>query len=303
MKVLMSGATGLIGTALTHALESRGDEVISLTRPRSTAQLPTSVAWDPEHGSLNVEQLDALGPFGAIVHLAGAGIADKRWSTTRKAEILESRVASTALLAETATRLSTAPRSFISGSAIGYYGSQGDTELDESSPQGTGFLADVCAAWEAAAQRVQDANIRTVLVRTGIVLSTKGGALAKQLPLFKAGLGGKLSSGSQWLSWISIDDEVAALLALIDHDSFEGPVNLTAPHPVTNATFTKTLGKVLGRPTLLSVPAPALKGALGGELVEEALLASQRVLPRKLLQSDFRFGTEDLETALRNLLA
>ena len=303
MRVLISGASGLIGTALSAALDARGDEVIRLVRPSSTVGSPTTVSWDPLVDTLDRRRLTELGPIDAVVHLAGAGIADKRWSTARKAEILGSRTASTELVVRSICELEVAPAVLVSGSAIGYYGSRGDEVLTEASSCGHGFLAEVCAAWEAAAAPAAAAGIRTVLARTGIVLSPAGGALAKQLPLFKAGVGGRLSSGSQWLSWITLDDEVAALMAAIDDPSLVGAINLTSPNPVTNATFTKALGRALHRPAGLVVPAAALKLALGAELVNEALLASQRVQPAALLDAGFEFHDPDLDGALARLLS
>ena len=303
MRVLISGASGLIGTALSAALDARGDEVIRLVRPSSTAGSPTSVSWDPVAGTLDQHHLEDQGPIDAVVHLAGAGIADRRWSAARKAEILASRTTSTELVVRAICELAAAPAVLVSGSAIGYYGSRGDEILTEASSCGNGFLAMVCAAWEAATAPAAAAGIRTVLARTGIVLSPAGGALAKQLPLFRAGVGGRLSSGSQWFSWITLDDEVAALVAAIDDPSLFGPVNLTSPNPVTNAIFTKALGRALHRPAGLAVPAAALKLALGAELVDEALLASQRVQPAALDAAGFEFRDPDLDTALARLLS
>ena len=302
MRILISGASGLIGTALQEQLVRRGDDVVTLVRPSTHPAQTTHVAWDPSVSFIDGDALEREGPFDAVVHLAGAGIADKRWTSARKAEILSSRTNSTELLASALCELSTRPEVFVSGSAIGIYGSRGDELLDEASTSGEGFLADVCRSWEAAASPAVDAGIRCAFARTGIVLATSGGALAKQLPLFRLGLGGQLSSGRQWLSWISLDDEIRALLALIDSRSYSGPVNLTAPEPVTNAQFTKELGHALNRPSLFRVPAPALKLALGGELVDEALLASQRVLPRVLLEQSFAFAHPTLSGAFAALV-
>ena len=303
MNVLLTGSSGLIGTALRQALEARGDRVVRLIRP-SSGQVPgDAVAWDPSTGFLDHDGLAAVGKIDAVVHLAGAGIADRRWSDVRKREILTSRTASTELLVEGLARLSERPEVLVSGSAIGIYGSRGEEPLTETSVRGTGFLADVCEAWEAAGMAAEALGIRTVLARTGIVLSTRGGALAKQLPLFKMGLGGKLGSGSQWLSWISLDDEVAGLLAAIENPKFQGPLNLTAPTPVTNVVFTKALGAALHRPTFLATPGAALKAILGAELVEEALLASQRVLPTSLEAEGFTFQDSSIGPALSRLLS
>lgn len=302
MRIIVSGATGLIGKPVVDALVQRGDEVVALSRTASTNGPVTTIQWDPMAGLLPVDQLDALGPIDGVIHLAGAGIGDKRWTTARKREILESRVAGTTLLAEACAALSTKPTSFVSGSAIGYYGSRGDEVLTERSAHGTGFLADVCVAWEQAAAPAIDAGIRTTFARTGVVLTPEGGALAKQLPLFKFGIGGKLAKGSQWLSWISLRDEVSALLALLDDDRFEGPVNLVAPGPVTNAAFTEALAHQVHRPAFFTVPSFALRTALGAELADEALLASARIVPEVLGGQGFSFQDPELSGALANLL-
>ena len=302
MKVMISGATGLIGSALSAALVERGDEVVTLVRPDGRAATGTTVSWSPSERSINMAALNDLGAIDAVVHLAGAGIADKRWTEERKAEIRDSRVDGTATLATAAAEMTTKPSVFVCGSAIGWYGSRGDEILDERSTAGDGFLAEVCVAWEDAAQPAVDAGIRTVMARTGIVLSADGGALAKQLPLFRAGVGGRLGPGSQWTSWISLVDEVRALLALIDDPGFSGPVNLTAPEPVRNVDFTKALGRAVHRPTLLPVPPLALKVALGSELVDEALLASQRVLPAELEARGFAFSHRTVDEAFASIL-
>ena len=302
MRILISGGSGLIGTALRAALADRGDHVISLVRPTSEHHGATDVAWDPRNGTIDAAQLSEQGSIDAVVHLAGAGIADKRWSAERRAEILNSRVRSTSLLATAIADLATPPAVFVSGSAIGIYGDRGDEILTEDSSPGEGFLAEVCQQWEEAAAPAVAAGIRTTYARTGIVLSTAGGALKKQLPLFRAGLGGPLASGTQWFSWIGIVDEVAALIAMIDDASLVGPVNLTAPAPVTNAAFTTGLGRALHRPAVLRVPRFALQAALGAELTSEALLASQRVLPSRLEASSFTFASPDLPEALRSIL-
>jgi len=302
MRILVSGATGLIGRALCAALDARGDAVVTLVRPGTRPLAGTTVSWNPTERSINMAELEGLGTIDAVVHLAGAGIADKRWTAARKAEIRDSRIDGTSTLASAVATLTTKPRVFVSGSAIGWYGSRGDEVLDEGSTAGDGFLAEVCAAWEDAATASSEAGIRTVLARTGIVLSTSGGALAKQLPLFRAGIGGRLGPGSQWTSWISIEDEVRALLALIDDERYEGPVDLVAPAPVRNAELTKALARALHRPSVLPVPAAALKVALGAELVDEALLASQRVVPTVLLAHGFAFAHPDIDGALAALL-
>ena len=303
MRVLLSGTSGLIGTALKSALSARGDECISLVRPSSSPTQDRSLPWDPSIRWIDTDALADLGPVDAVVNLAGAGIADKRWSAPRKDEILSSRLRSTSTLVDALSAMASPPAVLVSASAIGFYGDHGDTAIDESTARGEGFLAEVCDRWEEAARPVTAHGIRLVVARTGIVLSPLGGALAKQLPLFKAGVGGRLSSGKQWMSWISLDDEIAALLWTLDHDTLSGPVNLVAPHPVTNRDFTQALADVLHRPAVMAVPAPALKLALGADLVEEALLSSARVMPRALLASGFAFTTAELDVALRSLLA
>lgn len=294
MRIIVSGATGLIGTALQVRLRATGHEVVRLVR-RDPA--PGDILWNPAAGELSP---GALSGADAVVHLAGAGIGDRRWTTAYRREILESRVRSTALLAEAIASTSDGPRVMLSGSAIGYYGATGDELLDESSPQGSGFLADVCRQWEAAASPAS-ARARVAFLRTGIVLSPEGGALRKLLPLFRLGAGGRFGNGRQWQSWISIHDEVGAIVHLLAADR-DGPVNLTAPDPVTNAEFTRVLAKVVRRPALIPVPriGPAL--LLGGDLADALLYTGQRVVPRVLEQSGYRFEHPTLEGALRSLL-
>jgi uncharacterized protein (TIGR01777 family) len=297
MRVAITGATGLIGSALTPHLESLGHDVIRIVRRDPQG---TDVVWSPAEGRLDPRALDGV---DAVVHLAGAGIGDQRWTDDYKRELRESRTRGTTLIAEAIAAADDGPKVLLSGSAIGIYGARGDTELDETSPPGDGFLADLCVEWEAATAAAEAADVRVVHLRTGIVLSTKGGALKKQLPLFKAGLGGKMGEGTQYQSWIHIDDEVAAITHLLDTDT-TGPVNLTAPAPVTNAEFTSTLGKVLGRPTFLPIPRFGPKLLLGAELADNLLFTGQRVLPGVLAADPgFTFRYPDLESALRALLA
>jgi len=298
MRALVTGSHGLIGSALVRALEQDHHEVVRLVRG---APSPGSAEarWDPAAGQLD---LAGVGKIDAVVHLAGEGIAEKRWTGDQKERILASRVDSTTLLAKGLADADHRPSVLVSGSAIGFYGDGGDSELDETSPPGSGFLADLCRKWEAATAPAETAGVRVVHIRTGIVLSPDGGALKKQLPLFKVGMGGKLGSGRQYQSWISIDDEVGGILHALQTESLAGPVNLTAPHPVTNLEFTKTLGLVLGRPTVVAAPKFALSAALGHQLVEEVLLTGQRVLPAKLLASGYSFRYPELEPALRAIL-
>jgi len=297
MEVLVSGASGLIGTALIEGLEARGHAVRRLVR--HSPQSPGDVRWDPKRGSIDAAALDGV---DAAVHLSGAGIGDHRWTPAYRLEIRDSRVASTALLARTLAGLSRPPRVLLSGSAVGIYGDRGDEELTEASSVGTGFLAEVCQEWEAATAPAADAGVRVAHLRSGVVLSTRGGALKKQLPLFKAFLGGRFGKGAQWQSWISVVDEVGAICHLLDVD-VHGPVNLTAPEPVTNASFARTLGTVLHRPAFLPIPrfGPAL--VLGKELATTLLFESQRVLPAALTGSGYRFEQPMLEGALRELIA
>ncbi|MEZ5143544.1 MAG: TIGR01777 family oxidoreductase [Acidimicrobiales bacterium] len=297
MDIAITGASGLIGTALAASLRADGHRVVPVVR-RLVADGERAVRWDPSAGTIDAAALEGV---DAVVHLAGAGIGDKRWTPERKQEILQSRSRGTAVLAEALAGLERKPAVLVSGSAIGYYGDRGDEVLTEASGPGDIFLSEVCVAWEAATGMAVEAGIRVPIVRTGIVLSADGGALAKTLPLFKAGLGGRMGSGTQWWSWISIDDEVAAIRWLLDHD-VAGPVNLTAPAPVTNAEFTKVLGRVLGRPTVLPVPRFGPKLLLGGELAEQLLFASQRVQPTVLEDHGFTFAHRDLESALRAVL-
>lgn len=296
MDIAITGASGLIGVPLADSLTAQGHRVLRLVR--RTASGSDEISWDPAAGTIDAAGLEGL---DAVVHLAGAGIGDKRWSDARKKLIYDSRIDGTTLLAETLAGLDNKPAALVSGSAIGFYGDRGEAELTEAAPVGTGYLADLTADWEAAAQPAIDAGIRTTFARTGIVLTPKGGSLKPQLPLFKLGLGGRFGPGTQYLPWISLNDEVAALEHLITSD-MSGPVNLTAPNPVTNEVFTKTLGKVLGRPTILPVPLFGPKLLFGSEFVEEAILSSARVLPAALQADGFTFDDPDLEGALRSML-
>jgi uncharacterized protein len=297
MDIAVTGATGLIGSTLVEALAADGHRPVSLVR-RSPRPGEDAITWDPAAGTIDADSLEGI---DAVVHLAGEGIAEKRWNDAQKARILNSRVDGTTLLATTLAGLDRPPAVLLSGSAIGYYGDRGDETLTETSAPGDIFLAEVCKAWEAATATAEAAGIRVAHLRTGIVLDANGGALAKTLPLFKLGLGGRLGPGTQWWSWISADDEVGAIRFLLDAD-VSGPVNLTAPEPVTNAEFTKVLGQVLGRPTLLPVPAFGPKILLGSELAEQLLFTSARVLPTTLIDAGYTFVTPDLESGLRKVL-
>ncbi len=296
MKIVISGASGLIGTQLVAKLSTSGHEVVRLVRRSPKAG---EIQWNPKSGSLDASALEGV---DAVIHLSGAGIGDKRWSDGYRKEILDSRTDTTALLAKTIASLSRKPSVFLSGSAIGIYGARNDEQLTEVSTHGTGFLAEVCEQWEAAAKPAVDAGVRTVYLRTGIVLSPKGGALKKLLPLFKLGVGGKFGNGKQWQSWISIDDEIGAIEYLLT-SNVSGAVNLTAPNPVTNAEFTKVLASVLKRPAIVPVPTFAPKILLGGELADALLFTGQRVIPAALNASGYSFKHTTLESALRSLLS
>ena len=296
MKVVVTGASGLIGSALVRALLARGDDVTRLVR---RAPATGEARWDPDTGQIEAAALEG---HDAVVHLAGVGIGDHRWTEEHKRAVLESRVKGTTLLAETLAALSDKPAVLASGSAIGYYGLRSDEVLTEDSPPGTGFLAEICKPWEAATAPAEDAGVRVVHLRTGIVLSPDGGALKQSLLPFKLGLGGRIGTGKQWWSWIAIDDEVGAIVHLIGEGTETGPVNLTAPNPVANEEFTRTLNGVLRRPTLLPTPTFALKALFGSEAVEEMFLGGQRVMPARLQAGGYGFRHPELEGALRQLL-
>ena len=297
MKVLVTGSSGLIGRELVAELTRQDHQVTRLVR--RPAQVGEA-SWDPAAGTIEAEKLES---HDAVVHLAGAGIGDHRWSDEHKRAVLDSRVQGTGLLARTLAGLSQPPTVLASGSAVGFYGYESDRPVTESDPCGRGFLADVVGAWEEAAAPAAEAGIRVVNLRTGVVLTAKGGALKKQLLPFKLGVGGRLGDGHQWLSWVSLDDEVAAVIHLLVTDTVHGPVNLTSPEPVTNAEFTATLARVLKRPAFMPVPTPALQALFGKEMTKEMLLGGQRVLPAALEASGFSFRHPRLEDALRHALA
>lgn len=291
MDILISGASGLIGSALVPVLRSEGHSVRTLVRraPRADGE----IRWQPDAGVLDPADLAGL---DAVVNLAGAGIGDHRWTPAYKRTVLDSRTLSTELLSRTLAALTTPPAVLLSGSAVGFYGDTGDREVDESSPRGGGFLADVCVAWEAATAAASEAGIRVCHLRTAIVVSGAGGAFARLTPLYKAGLGGRLGSGRQYQSWISRTDEVAAIRFLLD-SPLSGPVNLSAPNPRRQGDVAAALGRVLHRPALLPTPGLALRVALG-PFADEGILAGQRVLPRALSAAGFTFRYEQLEAAL-----
>jgi uncharacterized protein (TIGR01777 family) len=294
-RLLISGASGLLGSVLVPTLQARGFTVTRLVRRTPAAD--DQIHWIPSR-SIDPESVSG---FDAVIHLAGESVAT-RWSEARKAKIRESRVTSTRLLAQALARASKPPAVLITASAIGFYGNRADEILNETSAPGSGFLAGVCREWEAANQPALDAGIRTVQLRTGVVLSSKGGALKKMLPPFRMGLGGILGSGRQWMSWIHIQDWVGAVLHILKDDLVQGPVNMVGLRPVTNAEFTTTLASQLHRPAIFPVPAFAAK-LLFGQMAEEVLLCSQRVEPARLVNSGYHFQFSDLAKALENCLA
>jgi uncharacterized protein (TIGR01777 family) len=295
MRIAVTGSTGLIGTALRRSLLADGHQVVRLVRRPSRSE--DEVSWDPRR-----QYVATAGLVGcdAVVHLAGAGIGSHRWTDSYKREIRDSRVLGTSAIAEAIASLATPPRVFVSGSAIGFYGDTGGREVDESAPPGDGFLADVCVRWEEAAAAAEAAGIRTVFARTGLVVAREGGAWERLFPLFRLGLGGRLGDGRQYWSFIALHDHIAALRHIIATEELSGPVNLTAPNPVTNREVTRVMGRVLHRPALLPAPAPALRLVLG-ELSTD-VLGSQRVLPRRLLDSGFSFAFPHIEQAVRAAL-
>jgi uncharacterized protein (TIGR01777 family) len=298
MKILVSGSTGLVGGRLVAALRQAGHHVVRLVRDR--AQLGQDAAyWNPQSGEIDRA---ALAGCDSAVNLAGESIAAGRWSETRKKSIRASRVDATSTIAKALAALDPKPRVLVNASAVGYYGQRGDEVLDESSASGQGdFLSGVCRDWEAATEPASSAGIRVVLARFGVILSGKGGALAKMLLPFKLGLGGPIGDGRQYMSWIAIDDVVRAIEHALGNDALAGPVNVVAPEPVTNYDYTKSLGRVLKRPTVFPMPAFVARLAFG-QMGEELLLGSQRVVPTRLLGAGYTFKFQELETALRHVL-
>jgi len=299
MNVLVSGATGLIGTALTSELTDGGHRVLQLSRSQPSSE--DTIRWDPDRGSLDASRLEGI---DAVVHLAGeiifSGPTD-RWTTEKKRRIMESRKKGTRLLAETIAGLPEPPKVMVSASGINYYGDHGNELLTEEATMGSDFLAEVCREWEAAADPAREAGIRVAHTRFGIVLSPKGGALGNTLPIFKLGLGGKIGNGRQYWSWVALDDVVGAITHCLTNEDLSGPVNVGSPNPLTNAEYTKILGKVLNRPTVFPVPAPATR-LMFGEVADALLLASQRMEPAKLKETGYEFRYPELEGALRHLL-
>ncbi|WP_333770276.1 TIGR01777 family oxidoreductase [Streptomyces sp. IBSBF 2435] len=291
MRIAVTGASGLIGSALTTALAADGHDILRLVRraPKSEAE----VRWDPQRRALDP---DALTGCQAVIHLAGAGVGDRRWTDERKKVLYDSRVLGTATIAAAVAAMDTPPGVLLCGTAIGFYGDTGDRWVDEDSPPGTGFLADLVQDWEAAAEPAAAAGVRTAFARTGLVVAKDGGAWGRLFPLFKAGLGGRLGNGRQFWSFIAMHDEIAALRHVLDTPALSGPVNLTAPEPLTNREVTAAMGRVLHRPTLAAVPAPALRLALG-EFAGD-VLGSQRVRPKRLMESGFVYAFPEIDQAI-----
>ncbi|MGW0596745.1 TIGR01777 family oxidoreductase [Streptomyces sp. NPDC002776] len=294
-KIVVAGASGLIGGAVVRSLRADGHEVVRLVRRAARAK--DEVRWDPDAGYVDPA---GLAGCAAVLNFAGAGVGGRRWTDAYKQRIRDSRVRGTATLAEAMAALPEPPRVFVNGSAIGYYGETGDRAVDENAPPGTGFLPEVCVAWEGAAAPAERAGVRTVFVRTGLVVARQGGAWARLFPLFKAGLGGRMGDGSQYWSYVSLHDEVAAIRHLMAADGLSGPFNVTAPEPLTNREITEVMGRVLRRPTLFAVPAPVLRTVLG-EMAGD-VLGSARVVPKRLLESGFSFAFPDAEAAVRAAL-
>lgn len=294
MKILLTGSSGLVGSALRKQLTQEGHTVVPLVRhPAGDGE----IFWNPDAGTLDAKQLTDI---EAVIHLAGESVAGKRWTDLQKERILSSRVRGTELLAKTIAELPIPPHVLLSASATGYYGDTGDNLVTEESPAGEGFLADVCQEWEQSTFAASSAGIRVVRVRIGIVLAENGGALEKMLPPFRMGLGGVIGSGHQWMSWITLADLCGIFRYLLEDDSIYGPVNAVSPYSVTNAAFTQALGKALGRPAVVPVPAFALRLLLG-EMADERLLASSRIEPAVLNQAGYTFLHPDIDSALRTL--
>ena len=301
MRVGVTGSTGFVGTALVDALDRRGDDVVRFVRPSSGEVRGRTVRWDPHGGVVDEDDLAKVGGFDAVVHLAGTGIASHRWSTSYREEVLTSRTLSTSVLVEALTTMTSGVAILVSASAVGYYGSRGDEILDESSNSGQDYVAQVCREWESAARPFERTGASLALVRSGIVMGPHGGVLDRLVPLFRAGLAGSIGSGRQWMSPIGLHDEVAAIMWLIDHQR-AGIFNLVAPEPCTNAQMTKALANALRRPAVLRVPARVLEFALGRELARNTMLASQRVVPRALLESGFSFKSKNVEHIISSAL-
>jgi uncharacterized protein len=297
MRILITGASGLVGTALAKSFADKGHEM--LLASRSEPKRAEDIQWRVEDGFVEPERLEGL---DAVVHLAGESVSGLRWTDEKKKAIRDSRVLGTRSVVDAISRLKTKPKVLVAASAIGFYGERGDDEMTESSAAGTGFLADVAREWEAEARRAEDAGIRTVLLRTGIVLSKDGGALGTMLLPFKLGVGGVVGSGKQWMSWISLDDHIAVINYVIENENIRGAVNSVSPNPVTNADFTKAMGEVLYRPTFIPLPEFAVSMALG-EMGDALLLTRTKVLPKRLEDAGFEFKYAELKSALDHALS
>lgn len=297
MKILIGGSSGLVGTALIKSLETQGHEIFRLVRHAPNSR--TEVEWSPDRYSIALARIEG---FDAVVNLAGESIAEGRWTDEKKRKIRESRVKGTKLLGDALANLTTPPKTFISASATGYYGNRGDELLTEESAPGDNFLADVCVEWERATALATEKGIRVVNARFGIILDTEGGALKKMLPPFRMGLGGRIGSGKQWMSWIALDDVIGGINFALKNEAMRGPINFVAPNPVTNAEFTKTLGRVLSRPTIFPIPEFGVRLAFG-EMGEALLLGSQRVAPKSLTRAGYEFQYLQLEAALQHELS
>lgn len=295
MDIAVTGSTGLIGTAFVAAAERRGDRVVRVVRRRPDSN---EIGWDIDAGTIDAARFNGI---DAVVHLAGEALANKKWTPQQKQIIEDSRIKATGLLSTALAGLDRPPPVLLNGSAIGIYGDRGDEQLTESSGDGTGYLAELCIDWEATTAPAEDAGVRVVQLRTGLVLSAEGGALGEQLPFFKLGLGGRIGSGQQYWSWISIDDQVGGMLHLLDHD-LSGPVNLTGPTPERNSDYISAVGRAVRRPTFIPTPKIALDLRLGKEAVREMLFRSQRVLPAALLASGYEFVHPTLDEALADLI-
>ena len=294
MKVLITGASGLVGKELQKSFAEKGYEMVLASRKEPTDD--KNIQWSIEDGFSEPDKLEGI---DAVVHLAGENVSGLRWTEDKKKAIRDSRVLGTRNVVNAISKLTNKPKVFVASSAIGFYGERGDEEITESSAAGDNFLASVSKDWEAESRRAEDAGIRTVLLRTGIVLSNDGGALAAMLTPFKLGVGGVVGSGKQWMSWISMDDEIAVINYVIDNENIRGAVNATSPNPVTNHDFTKTLGLVLYRPTFLPLPEFAVSMVFG-EMGDALLLASTKVMPKRLQDSGFKFKFPDLKAAIEN---
>lgn len=296
MKILITGASGLIGSTLRSSLEERGHKLLLASRKEPTK--PNQIKWTIDHGFAEPERLEGV---DAVVHLAGESISALRWSEEKKRAIRDSRVFGTRSVVEAMAKMERKPKVFIAGSATGIYGDRGDEEMTETSRPGDTFLSEVCKEWEAESLKAEELGIRTVLLRTGIVLAKDGGALATMLTPFKLGVGGVVGSGRQYMSWVSLDDEVGAIVFALEHEEIHGPLNVVAPNPVTNQEFTKTLGDVLYRPTILPLPTFAVD-LIFGEMGDALLLDSTRVVPKRLIDAGYEFKYTNLKPALENAL-